>query len=165
VREGIGVGDEETEAEAWEPDLVRLIDEHGWACMGVFDPDGDRMPFMYTVGLTKADRPELLLIGPLAAEPMQAILNDLGRQIFDQNARFTHGQVLTDVLEDYPLMIVDLPEQDAGWPLAAANTLYGEGDVAVQQVVWPDKGGLFPWQDGYAYPAEVQPILGPAPTE
>ena len=32
--------------------------------------------------------------------------------------------------------------------------------VRLQQVVWPDPHGRFPWDPGYQYPPQAQPLLG-----
>ena len=40
------------------------IDEYGWMAQGVFDPDGDNPPFVYTIGLTYTmNHPELIIVG------------------------------------------------------------------------------------------------------
>ena len=41
-----------------------------------------------------------------------------------------------------------------------AVSRYGADQVRLQQVVWPDPHGRFPWDPGYQYPPQAQPLLG-----
>jgi hypothetical protein len=111
---------------------VEIIDRVGWSVVHVFpapdDPPTD-VAFTYTVGLTAHDHPELVLAG-LPPQIAQALLNDLGRRVFDQAARFSHGERLTDVLVGYDAIIVDGTPNDAlhpgiAWPRQAPPAATG----------------------------------------
>ncbi|XVV10915.1 DUF4262 domain-containing protein [Actinoplanes sp. CA-131856] len=138
-----------------------IIDRAGWSVVHVFPSPDDPSacaPFTYTVGLTTHGHPELLLSG-LRPDIAQSLLNDLARRVYDRSERFAHGQHLTDVLVGYDAVIVDGPPNDDLHP-GVAFALYGDGKVRVQQLVWPDEHGRFPWQDGYGYPPHAQPLIG-----
>ncbi len=139
---------------------VEIIDRVGWSVVHVF-PDPDDPPtnvaFTYTVGLTAHDHPELVLAG-LPPQIAQALLNDLGRRVFDQAARFSHGERLSDVLAGYDAIIVDGSPNDDLHP-GVAFALYGPDKVRLQQLVWPDQHGRFPWESGYGYPPHAQPLI------
>jgi len=136
-----------------------IIDRVGWAVTMVMPTDDDPgAPFAYTVGLTSWGQPELVIAG-LDPVISQALLNDLARRVYDQAARFTHGQRIGDLLEGYDAVIVDGPATDALYP-GTAYARYGTDRVRLQQVVWPDPQGRFPWDAGYQYPPQVQPLLG-----
>jgi hypothetical protein len=42
----------------------------------------------------------------------------------------------------------------------AAIARYGQGNVRLQQIVWPDAQGCFSWENGYTYDASVPPLIG-----
>jgi hypothetical protein len=42
----------------------------------------------------------------------------------------------------------------------AAYARYGTDRVRLQQVVWPDRAGRFPWEPGYEHDPQVQPVIG-----
>ena len=144
--------------------MRETIDRHGWALTGVFPtPDDPGCPFTYTIGLTVHHRPELIIAGlpqPCAGE----ILNILSGRIFDQNVSFTPGQVLDDLLGDgYKAVIVEAaPDKTTGlWP-GMAMRFYGQL-VRLQQVVWPDDQGAYPWDDAWSLNPAVQPTISRPP--
>ncbi|WP_028193320.1 DUF4262 domain-containing protein [Salinispora pacifica] len=137
----------------------RLINEFGWAVTAVLPDLGESgSTFAYTVGLTEHDLPELVIAGldPLTA---QELLNDMAARVSSRAERFTHGQRVADLLAGYDAIIVEGPATDALHP-GAAHARYGKDRVRLQQIVWPDTHSRFPWDDGYEYPAHVQPLLG-----
>ena len=136
-----------------------IIDRVGWAVTAVLPtPDDPGAPFAYTVGLTAHGHPELIIAGldPLIA---QALLGDLAGRVYDTAARFTHGQRVTDLLAGYDAVILDGPGTEDLHP-GTAYARYGRDRVRLQQIVWPDKHGRFPWENGYVYPPHVQPLIG-----
>ncbi|MEV0810952.1 DUF4262 domain-containing protein [Micromonospora sp. NPDC050200] len=138
-----------------------MIDRVGWSVTLVHPSDGDpdhEVPFAYTVGLTAHDRPELLIAG-LDPATSQALLNDLAGRVYDRAERFGHGQRVSDLIAGYDAVIVDGAAVDALHP-GAAFARYGDERVRLQQVVWPDQRGRFPWDDDYAYSPDVQPVIG-----
>ncbi|MEU7171490.1 MULTISPECIES: DUF4262 domain-containing protein [Micromonospora] len=138
-----------------------IIDRVGWAVTLVHpgaDDTDDSGPFAYTVGLTAHGCPELLIAG-LDPAIAHHLLNDLAARVYDRAERFSHGQRVGDLIDGYDAAIID------GFPaghlhLGAAIARYGPQQVRVQQIVWPDPAGRFPWEDGYAYPSTVQPLIG-----
>jgi hypothetical protein len=144
-------------------DLMRRqqqqIDEYGWAVTAVFPTDdAPDAPFAYTVGLTAHGYPELIIAG-LDPQIAQALLNDLATRVYDRAQRFTAGQRISDLLVGYDAIIVDGPATEALHP-GAAFARYGKNKVSLQQVVWPDPQGRFPWEAGYALGQGAQPLLG-----
>ena len=135
-----------------------LIDRYGWAVTVVF-PTEDRpgAPFAYTIGLTAYHHPELIIAG-LDARLSQQLLNDLATRFFQQAQRFTAGQRISDLLAGYDAIIVEGPPTDDLYP-GHAIARYGKDRVRLQQVVWPDQHGRFPWEPGYAINRQAQPVL------
>jgi hypothetical protein len=146
-----------------------IIDKVGWAVMHVLpngdDPDDPHdpddpdatTPFAYTVGLTAHGYPELFIAG-LAPGIAHALLNDLAGRVYDQAKRFTHGQRVSDLIAGYDAIIVEGPVIEALPPMAAIAR-YGRDQIRLQQIVWPDRQGRFPWQDGYDLDPHTQPLI------
>lgn len=136
-----------------------LIDRYGWAVTAVFPTDDDQgAPFAYTVGLTAHGYPELIIAG-LDPDTSRILLNDLARRVFDRAEHFTVGQRISDLLAGYDAVIVDGPATEALFP-GTAFARYGKDNVTLQQVVWPDQHGRFPWDEDYAIAPHAQPLLG-----
>ncbi|GGL92985.1 DUF4262 domain-containing protein [Micromonospora yangpuensis] len=137
----------------------RHITETGWAVTAVLPAPGTTdSPFAYTVGLTERHLPELVIAG-LDPRIAQILLNDLAGRVHTGAARLTHGHRVDDLIVGYPAVIVEGPATEALWP-GTAYARYGRDRVHLQQIVWPDRHGRFPWHDGYEYPGHVQPLLG-----
>ncbi|PWU60465.1 hypothetical protein DLE60_10950 [Micromonospora globispora] len=96
------------------------------------------------------DYPELLIAG-LDPAKSKALLNDLASRVYDRVERFHHGQRIGDLIAGYDAVIVG---GDATPELHPGTTYghYGRDRVRLQQIVWPDPQGRFPWDSGYAYP-------------
>lgn len=142
---------------------AEIIDRFGWSVVYVFPTPDDpptAAPFAYTVGLSAHDRPELLLAG-LRPEIAHELLNDLARRVHDKAEKFSHGQRISDLLAGHDAIIIDGPPNDDLHP-GVAFALYGRAKVRLQQMVWPDEHGRFPWESGYGYPPHVQPLIAPA---
>lgn len=157
----ISEAEAERRRKAYLQQVVEIIGEHGWMIQGVFPTEADPcVPFAYTVGLTLLTpaAPELAVAG-LGANMSAAILNGLAGQVL-AGRRYTHGEVLADVLADGRVTIVDggPGDRDVIWP-GTARAIYGPF-VRLQQVVWPDKHGRFPWDPGYAIDPAAQPLIG-----
>ncbi|MFC0531342.1 DUF4262 domain-containing protein [Phytohabitans kaempferiae] len=140
-----------------------IVDRRGWAvvhCAPTINEPRNHV-FAYTVGLTAHDRPEILITG-LPPHISQGLLDELAARVYDRNARFVHAQRITDLLIDYHAIIIDgHPAEDLRPHVA--NAIYGPNQVRLQQVVWPDPHGRFPWQDGYPHAKAQQPLLNHPP--
>ena len=79
-----------------------------------------------------------------------------GNGIGDRDPR---GQRVTDLLAGYDAVIVQGPATGKLHP-GAAFARYGRNRVHLQQIVWPDAEGRFPWEGGYAFDTDVQPLIG-----
>ena len=135
------------------------IDRAGWSVVAVLPTLNEPgTAFAYTVGLTAHDFPELLIAG-LHPNIAHTLLNTLAAPVWDRAERYEHGQRITDLLAAHHVVIVDGPASVALFP-GAAVALYGRDRVRLQQVVWPDPRGHFPWELAYHLGPEVQPVIG-----
>ncbi|MFY1587050.1 DUF4262 domain-containing protein [Micromonospora sp. WMMD734] len=138
----------------------QIIETTGWAVTHVLPTDDDpgtTAPFAYTVGLTAHDYPELIAAG-LPPEIAHSLLNDLARRVYDKAERFAHGQRISDLIAGYDAIIIDGPPTDELLPAMAINR-YGRDQIRLQQMVWPDQQGRFPWDDGYNFGPQAQPLI------
>lgn len=130
----------------------------GWSIQYVFD-DGTMSSFAYTVGLFGMGHPELLIFG-VGQSTAAGVLNDLGGRV-RTGAQLGHGELLTFDRWVHRVELREVP--NPGEILFTANEFYLRPDwasVPALQVIWDDRNGRFPWDDGYALPPGVQPMPG-----
>jgi hypothetical protein len=130
----------------------------GWAVTAVL-PGPAEAPYAYTVGLTAVAAPELIIAG-LDHVVAHVLLNDAAQRVHRQGARWSHRHQVPDLLAGYDAVVIDGTGHDLIHP-GTAYARYGAAMVRLQQIVWPDPDGHFPWESGYRYPATVQPLLHP----
>lgn len=137
---------------------TEVIDRYGWAVTPVFPTEEHPgAPFAYTIGLTAHHHPELIIAG-LSPRTSQRLLNNLAARFFGRAQRFASGQRINDLLDGYDAIIIEGPPTDDLYP-GAAIARYGKDRVRLQQVVWPDEHGRFPWEPDYALDKRAQPVL------
>ena len=135
----------------WEEKVDELLDKihadiekFGWSAIYVYPDASNPVPFGYTVGMMETyGHPELIVYG-LGTEDAHGVLRNAARLI-------KNGEVLTDG-ESYK-EIVDEPysiearSHHSGPPMNWATKYYDQETEAIQ-LVWPDKEGLFPGEEG-----------------
>jgi hypothetical protein len=135
----------------YEQRILANIEEHGWFCPSIFDPDGQRPKFSYSVGFTKTlSCPEFIVFG-LDTKLMHSMLWEVFRQI--RAGRLPEdNQRWGDLIEGFdcisravhPTNIVREYFNSAMW-------LWGDpdergGEMQAYQIVWPSSAtGLYPW--------------------
>lgn len=129
--------------DAYDRSCQALIAEHGWMIQGVFPTEKDPgVEFCYTVGLTVAGLPELVISG-LPYETAGILLNIAAERSLGDEIK------AGDVLDG----IASVPFQVIAAPLAEVNMarhLYGFAKVTALQLVWPDDGGAYPGEPGWS---------------
>jgi hypothetical protein len=121
---------------------------------------GTLSPYAYTVGMTLARRPELVVIG---LSPTQGV--DLLASLVERHREQEWGNTEEYVIprrfrNDDPHEVYAsfaAVEESGDYPLAVARRLYGER-VRATQVIWPDKAGIRPPDPAFAGYAP-QPLL------
>lgn len=139
---------------------TEIIQQFGWAVVHVLPSDEDpagTVPFAYTVGLTAAGHPELIIAG-LPPELSHQLLNELAGRVHDEGARFRHGRRVNDLIVDQSVTILSGGPTETLWP-GAALARYGREKVRLQQLVWPDPVDNFPWQEFYDAEEFPQPLI------
>lgn len=133
--------------------MQRTIKAHGRMVQAV---EGTRVyaPFAYTVGLTCAGLPELVITGKRAALAC-SMLNAVAGYVSDGNV-ILPGEVMR--LGDVHLEAVVVPQPEAH--LISAVELYGSSARGLQ-MVWADGRERLPWEVGHRGGRGGQPVLGP----
>jgi len=109
--------------------------------------EGEEVEFAYTIGLWHTfRRPEVVMFG-LEGEGMAHWLNACVRRGRDHGWP-AEGEEFAGVLDGFP---VQLRPVHVSWHDALFGTawrFYQGVTVPVLQLVWPDRNGLWPWQEG-----------------
>ena len=139
----------------YERKLLAMVDEHGWQCTSVFDPEGNDPDFSYSTGFTKSlNAPEFIIFG-LPKDLMHKMLWEVYRQV-EGGARPTDGMRWQGLLDGFDCISRKAVHKDLYTEYAvSANWFWREtgnvGSPEIYQIVWPGaRQGLFPWEDGCA---------------
>jgi hypothetical protein len=130
-----------------QPGHDEWVDEHvvktGWAVCGAF---GDHL-YAHTVGLWHSFRlPEIAMFG-LSWPDIGSWLN-AAVGVHRERVVILDDEPFEGVIKGFPVMLRHL---DPSWiePLFVTLGCFYRGLVPpVRQLVWPDRNGLWPWEDG-----------------
>jgi hypothetical protein len=138
-------------------DTRAKIAAHGWTVIGVFPTPEDPGPlFAYTVGLSGKGLPELAIYG-LHAQIAHSLLNEVARRMVESGTALQNGDRIEGVLfDDVALVAVAMTDTT---DLNLVRECYGAVAAAVQ-VVWPDRAGVLPWEEGSRLTDTDQPVRG-----
>ncbi|MEV0269785.1 DUF4262 domain-containing protein [Hamadaea sp. NPDC050747] len=136
--------------------LRQVIAEHGWAIQMVHG-DLQDPPFSYTVGLTEAGLPELIILG-LPTNVAGQILNKLARQSLESELDVDARYDLPNGDATLPYLIGSVSTANVRRYLKLATVLYDRHRIRALQVIWPSKEGRFPQDPGWDL-QKVQPVL------
>jgi len=155
-------------SEPWKPDKSQLdeadkklladVERYGWHCLHVHDRD--TIPhWSFSIGVFESwQHPELVVFG-LKEETAHTLLAQLVNRV-KEGERFTVEHDYDDILDDYSCRFVTVDPQWYAAFLGYAQWFYESADgFPALQLVWPDKGGRYPWDDGFAITDGTQPVL------
>lgn len=122
--------------------IRQTITRFGWAVQGV---EGDRRepPWAYTVGLTEARLPELVITGLDLGECTDT-LNTYAGEVVRDGPPPAGTRLTLDVGLDVEVVRVVRPQEH----LFTAVDLFG-GSLRALQLAWADDAGRWPWQRGF----------------
>ena len=138
--------------------LLETLERWGWFVIKV-GATGSEPAFAYSVGLYgHFNHPEIILFG-LDLALMHRIINDAARRI-QQGQRYEEGPRYDDLVEAYQCEVRRVSPRHYDGFLNYALWYYKSAQFPVLQLVWPDRTGLFPWDEGVdeAF-RQKQPIL------
>lgn len=140
-------------------DLRAKIGRYGHAVQQVGGSPGSAV-WSYTIGLRAVGLPELVIVGGVAGQAQQQILNDLAARM-RVGDELPIGQRDRAVLDGVDVTYVEVTDTTAE-VFAIANQV--QSSFRALQVVWPDTENRFPWEPGYAFAPGAQPLLGEPPS-
>jgi len=151
-------------ADAWElfdglEQIIREnVDEYGVHVMSVHGGEGGG-GFSYSIGLWKTlGVPEVLCLG-LPAASAHGIINHIANLV-REGAKLRDGDERHDVLNDYPCRFRTLAAEHFDEHMGYANWFYEGKTFPVLQLVYPDREGRFPGEEGTSDTFNTdQPIL------
>jgi hypothetical protein len=133
--------------------IASNIAKHGHMVMGV---GAGRDSFFYSIGLAEARLPELLVTAPLRFEDGTLTINRVAAQLRKRERPFDEGQEL-DI--DFSVKVrihnpTDMAFVRDEFTIQAGQYFHRE-DYAVQQILLPDRHGVWPGQPGHAMPQRL----------
>jgi hypothetical protein len=142
--------------------IARDIATYGWTVMRV-SADAPGPDFAYSIGMVQTlSHPEILVIGfPL--DTAHRLINDVGEAI-RHGSRFVAGGVSDAFLEGYSVTFRRVPDYQYAAYLGWGSRFYRHEPFAVLQMIYPDREGRWPWQDGVSPEfCALQPVLADQP--
>jgi hypothetical protein len=141
-----------------ERKILEDIEEHGVHIVHV--PEGDKGPgFSSTVGLWHTfEQPEVIVFG-MPPEVAHELLDAIADEANDAQT-FVAGSQHEGLLQHYPVRFLAVPMAVHGEYFRSARWAYEGSEFPAVQLVWPDKQGRWPWDDGVRQVfRECQPLL------
>jgi hypothetical protein len=128
------------------------IEKYGRSIVGVFADEDEQdvinHTFSYTIGNTIKGMPELLVFGIAQS----SLLNHLSELMIKRDRGFKNNEII-DIGGKHPTCAIDADDEEVKKEFTIqAGRYLGHEFYRVQQIVIPDKNGLFPWQVGCAEP-------------
>lgn len=131
-----------------EKKIIDDVKEFGFHI--VFVPEDEYLPsFAYTIGLKKTyNHPEIILFG-LNQQLLGGILNGIGEEI--KNGKiYQPNTEYENIISNYPVKFLEIKKEHYQDYLGYAGWFYDKTfDFPAYQLVWTDKEGNYPWDDGF----------------
>jgi len=148
----------------YERMVVANVDRYGWHCTSVSGgPDDGGPEFAYTVGLFHSYRqPEFIVFG-LDPGIAHAILGILAAAAAADDM-YVLDKPCDALVENYECVFVEVPRARLSDYVFSASWFYAGRVFPLYQVVWPDREGRYPWNEGATPdPRHEQPVLALEP--
>lgn len=139
--------------------IQQKVNEFG--CNIIHIPADEYNPgFAYTIGLYQRFKHPEIICFSLKQETLHGLLNDACT--FIQQGKFFRpgGIPCEDLLNNYDVQFLRVDKSYHPNYLGFANWFYQNQDYPAIQLVWPDKQGIFPWEEGFNPKLQyTQPLL------
>ena len=141
---------------------IDLVAAHGHGINIVVDDPGEpsgQPPFAYSIGAWESyGAPELIVFG-LRKEVAESIINAVMASHV-AGRRFRCGVPERQVIQDdVPVYFLEVDPELAKVYATFTDWYYEHEPFPLWQIIWPDKGGRFPWEPEYAGDLRWQPDL------
>jgi hypothetical protein len=140
-----------------ERQVVDDVAKFGWHGVSRF-PGGAEIDHYYTVGLQQTYGHPELVISELAGDIAHGMARSAVEAI-EEGTAFSHGQRSDAILEGYDVAYAAIEPITAGRWLPLAAWYYEDRPWRALQLVWPDRAGRFPGQNGYDADRSPQELL------
>ena len=141
--------------------VLQDIQRVGWHVVKVFVPKGEEGPdWAFSIGLFHTfGHPEVILFG-LPLDRCMTLVNVIGQQV-KGGAVYQSGEEYADILQDpYKCAFRDVGRDHYRDYVGYASWFYETDPFPLVQCFWPDKEGLFPWEDNCNdFVKRAQPLL------
>jgi hypothetical protein len=141
--------------------VIGDIQSVGWHVTGVFAHKNETGPeWAFSIGLFHSfQHPEVILFG-LPFERCMDVVNVIGQEV-KAGRRYEPRGEYADILQDpYRCVFREVDRQHYSEYVGFALWFYEDDPFPLMQCFWPDKKGLFPWDDGCNdYVKNAQPLL------
>lgn len=134
--------------------IARNIEQAGQHLWGIFDPDGEKPAFCYSVGNALVGLPELLLIANMPQHFQGRILNEIAEHQRQTGKPLEEG--LLDIDWTFPFKIRKCTDAAKAKFTVQTGHYLGREDYDLLQVMICDPEGKYPGEEGvqpeYDYP-------------
>ena len=143
-----------------EQEFVTQIRECGWFSTSVF-ADDEGPGFSYTTGFwVNLGVPEVILFS-LDSKIAHDVLRDIYRDA-KNGRRFPTAARVSDIFASTHAFLFPVSRRHYAEYLGWSRWFYGGDEFPCLQLVWPDKAGRFPWDDGFEERFKgLQPDISP----
>lgn len=123
------------------------IQKYGWQYQYVFDENGDKPSFAYSIGFYQSfSHPEVMIFG-LKKEIMHTLLSSIASDI-KNNVCFELDKRFSGLLNGgFETMFKQLRATEKSKFAGTALRYYGH-DIPVWVLFWPDRNNRLPFEDG-----------------
>jgi hypothetical protein len=131
--------------------ITRDVQKYGRSVISVFPDESSKDPvnetFVYTIGNSDRDLPELLMVGMTNG----GILNHLSEMMIKRGAAFANGEMVS-LGGEHPVCMINASAVVKDIYTIHTTAWRDADDYNVMQAVAPDPEGRFPWQPDCAEP-------------
>ena len=138
-------------------DIEKNIKKYGWHFISVFDPEGEKENFSYTVGFEETySFPEIIVFG-LNKDSAHGICTDIANHLASGKSYPINTKIKDVIGGDYEVMFKEIqPEKYNGYLNGGLN--YYSQQFRACVMFWPDKNGIFPFEKGYMLNAQNEAL-------
>ena len=136
--------------------IEQVIKVQGWHIFGIV---GEKIPYMYTVGLAEKGKPELFLAGTLG-EAQAAVINELAKMVVAGKA----SEYETVEVGGQKFLLIPTSDVVPRDFTIQAGRRVEDRPYSVLQVLFPDPEGKFPGDPACVEPWASVPLFPPKRT-
>jgi hypothetical protein len=148
-----------------ERKMLADIDKFGCQVLTVFDPDGLKPSFAYSIGFTRTVGQGEVIVFGLNHDLMASMVNETLAQCRD-GLELGDGKRISGLLEGFDTIARKIPPENIKLENFNSAIWFHRREFRSElalayQIVWPGaQQGLFPWEDGCdPYVIDMQPPL------